>query len=91
MSLDPGGRFDAVEPWHVDVHNDDGWPKNVSHFHRFLAVRGLPNDLNVGMRFQDGAQTLPHHGMVVDEQHGERLLSTGHQVDRQPLWYHRPV
>ncbi len=85
LSLDPGGRFDAVEAGHIDIHDDHSRPKCVRHSHGFMAIRGFADDLNVGVRFQDRPQTLSHHGMIVDEKHCESLLNRGHQIAHRLL------
>ena len=38
---------------------------------RLRPVRRLAHHLDVGLQFEEGAQALAHHGMVVHNQHGD--------------------
>ncbi len=67
-SLDLGGGDDAVEPWHVNVHDDDvgAEPRNGSE--GVLPVNGLPDDVYRRIGSQEGPDVLTKQRMVVDQE-----------------------
>ncbi len=65
---EPAGRLDAVEDRHADVHHHDVRLERLREGDRFGAVGGLPDDLQVRLGFENGAQPSTHHGLVVGEQ-----------------------
>jgi hypothetical protein len=60
--------FEAVHPWHSDIHQDDLGSVPASQRDRLLTVRSLTDDGEVGLRLEDQAETGSDERLVVDDQ-----------------------
>jgi hypothetical protein len=65
--LDPAGLR------HPDVHEHDVGQRLASHGDRLGTVAGLPDQVDVVLLIQDHLQTAPEQGMIVGDQHPDRL------------------
>jgi len=67
----PGGG-EPVDAGHLDVHQHDVRSGGPGDLDRLPAVRGLADDLQVGLGLQDQPEAGPHHLLVVREHHPDR-------------------
>ena len=65
--LDPAGLR------HPDVHEHDVGQRLAGHGDRLGTVAGLPDQVDVVLLIQDHLQTTPEQGMIVGDQHPDRL------------------
>ena len=79
---DPRCRLDAIKSRHRYIHYQHVWSELNGGSDRVVPVSGFPDHSDTGF-FQQGAQPLPHHRMVISEHDSDRLR---HQGDL----YHRP-
>ena len=63
-----GGRGDAVEAGHADVHEDDVRGRDAERLQRVAAVAGLAHDGHVGLGVDDEPEACAHERLVVDEE-----------------------
>jgi hypothetical protein len=66
------GRLDAVEPRHVDVHDDDVRGRRARRGQRVGAGRRLTDHGGEPAAFDDRLQRLPPQRVVVDDEHVQR-------------------
>ena len=64
-------RRQPVHARHADVHQDDVGGAAAGERDRLDAVRGLADDLDVGLGLEDRAQPAAHHRLIVGEQHAD--------------------
>src|SRR2546422_395946 len=69
---DAGGRLEAVEARHRDVHDDHVGTVAAHEVERFAPVRRLRNHLDPADLAQHGADPLANQGVVLGEQHAQR-------------------
>ena len=76
---DPAGRLEPVEAGHLDVHQHDVGPSQAREIDRVAAVDRLADDLQVGLRLEDRAESRTHERLIVGDQyrHGHRGEATG--------------
>jgi len=65
--LDPAGLR------HPDVHEHDVGQRFAGHGDRLGPVAGLPDQIDVVLLIQDHLQAAPEQGMIVGDQHPDRL------------------
>ncbi len=63
--------FESVEAGHPDVEQADIRSQLVRQPDRLVAVGGLPDDLDVGLRVEDQAQTGADDRLVVGDEHSD--------------------
>src|SRR5699024_2879340 len=62
---------EPVHPGHAHVHEHHVGAQRVDPGHRLRAVRGVADHGDVGLGVEQGGEPLPHHRLVVDDQHPE--------------------
>ena len=67
-----GGRLDAVDDRHQQVHDDDIGPQLGDEGDRRRAVGGLADDLEVVVQAEEVAHAAADHRVVVDEDEADR-------------------
>jgi hypothetical protein len=72
-----GRRGDPVHDRHDQVEQDDIGLETAGQFHGFGSVGRFTYDFDgqrggIILQLQEGAQTLPDHGMIVHDQHPNR-------------------
>jgi hypothetical protein len=72
----PACGRDSVGDWHADVHQDDIRSKRAGEFNCFVAVLGLPDDVDLVVSLEDQAETAAHERLVVGEQDADHVGST---------------
>jgi hypothetical protein len=60
--------LDAVEAGHADVHQHDGGRAAAGQFYGLEAVLGLPDDLDLGVCFEQFAEAGAHERLVVADE-----------------------
>jgi hypothetical protein len=65
----PAGRREAVQHRHPDVHEHDVGVERPGLGHGGLAVRSVAHHEQVGLRGEQRTEALPHHRLVVRDQH----------------------
>ena len=68
MAVELSGRVQASHARHRDVHHGHVDVVLEATAHRLDSVPHLGDDLQVGLRFEHHAETMPHHRVVVREQ-----------------------
>ncbi len=76
-SADSSGRFNPVEAWHVDVHENDIWLQASGQLDRFMPIARIANALYVRVAPEQCPDALSYQGLIVDYQY------TNHGVVRQ--------
>ena len=71
------GRLDAVDAWHLDVHEHERRREGRHERDTFLAGLGFTDDLETRRRLQHGLGGTTERRLVVDDQHRHR---GGHAV-----------
>ena len=80
-------RLDAVQFRHRDIHHDDVGMQLVHEPHRLPPIGGRPYDLESGLRLQQHAQTVTHHGVIIREHHPDHSRLSATMVCRRPPSY----
>ena len=75
-------RFDAADLRHPDVHQHDIGQRLAGYRNRFLAVAGLPDQVDVVLFIQDHLQAAPEKRVVVRDQHPDRLRALPRRLTR---------
>ena len=65
---------DSVHDGHLDVHADHVGRKLSRQLHRFLAVRGLADDLEVGLSLENHSKARANERLIVDQQYSDHAL-----------------
>ena len=65
------GRLNAVEFGHRDVHHNHIRREFGRGFQSLAAIGSLADNLHVGLRFENAAESLPHHAMVVGQDNAD--------------------
>src|SRR5918996_4721863 len=68
LGPDPLGRSRTVDLRHLEIHQHEVWTKGLDQRQRLRPVGGLTYHLDVGLGVKHGAETVPHHGMIVRHQ-----------------------
>ena len=91
VGQDAPRRLEAVELGHADVHQDDVGPQRAHLVDRLAAVRGLADDLDVGLGVEDHAEAGAHERLVVDEQDADHVrdLQRQHGAQDEPAAFAR--
>src|SRR5690606_4345351 len=72
------GGVETIQLRHTDVHQHDVRPCALHEVHRFAAVRSASDDLDVGLGVQQRAESLTHHGLIIDDRDSDaRSVSSG--------------
>ena len=85
---DAAGRVDAVEPGHVDVHDDDVRHERQRDLDGLLAGRSLADDLGVGNRLEQGTEAGPEERVIVGDEDPDRSAHAASLIHRMP-WERR--
>ena len=70
-------RLDAVQLRHGDIHDHHVRMQLQRQAYCLPSVCGIPDNTDVGLRLQQNAQAVAHHGVIVcqkDLDHGTPLL-----------------
>src|SRR6185437_554775 len=70
------GGLQAVHHRHADVHEDDVGAQVGDPGDGLLAVDGLADHLDVGLRVEQDGEARPDHALVVGHQHADRHVSS---------------
>ena len=76
LGHDLAGGAHAVDPGHLEVHEHDVGPQGARLLDGLGAVGGLADDGDVVDAGEELGQAAPHHGVVVDQQHGDHCSDT---------------
>src|SRR6185436_16213335 len=79
-SSDPGGRFNPIEPRHVDVHHHDGGLQLCYRQHGLFAIARLADNFEMGRGGEDSSERLPNLLDVIDEEDSNDLTSFAFHV-----------
>jgi hypothetical protein len=84
-------RLDAVQPRHLDVHEDDVRPQLRRQGHRLAAVGGVGNDGQAGRLVDQAPQAVADERVVVPDEDPDdtdrstsRTLGSAHRALRPP-------
>ncbi|GAA3068278.1 hypothetical protein GCM10020000_60830 [Streptomyces olivoverticillatus] len=75
------GDFQAVELGHADVEEEDVGAVPLDRLQGLLAVHDVGDDVDVGLAFEDHAESGADHFLVVRDDHADR-----HDVPRPSRW-----
>jgi hypothetical protein len=67
-SDDLPGRLDPIKVRHANIHEDDIGPQLGREAHRFRPVVGFTDNLEVGSRLNDQAESVADERLVVGDQ-----------------------
>jgi hypothetical protein len=72
---DPAGRLQPVEPRHLDVHEHDVGTPTERQVDGVEPVGRLAHDRDAGLGLEDRSEARAHEGLVVGDQHRDRLTA----------------
>src|SRR4051812_25147281 len=76
-SFDPARRFQAVQPGHGDVHEDNFRPELVIETQRLFAVFRLTDEVKVAFFFRQPSYGFTETGIIIYEQYIYRHDKSG--------------
>jgi len=71
----PGGRFNAIQPRHVDVHHHDSRLELCHGQHGLFTITRLADNFEMGIGGEDAPERLPHLLHVIDEEDADDLTA----------------
>jgi len=71
----PGGRFNAIEPGHVDVHHNHRRLELCHGLKGLFAITGLADNFEMRIGGEESPERLPNLLHVIDEENADDLTS----------------
>ena len=76
--MDVDDSFDAIETWHLQIHQRYIWTMRSELFDGFPSVGRLRNQLHVSFRVDQRCDSLAKERVVVDAKDSNRLRIAAH-------------
>ncbi len=65
--------FDAIDPQHFDIHQDDIWLQLLRLADRFFSCRRFAYHLGIWDRVQQPMHAITKQGMIIDNENTDRV------------------
>lgn|SRR5688500_16797139 len=63
----PGGQFDAIRAWHVDIQQYEVDIRFLQKTPRFLGASGFRHHPKGSLGFEQASHAVPEYGVIVDD------------------------
>jgi len=88
---DPAGRLDAVDRFHLEIHQDDVRAALLrvqpgEDVERLRTSARLADDVEVVFAPEKREQPPSHDGVIVDDDHADRIVCLSCHASFHPLW-----